>query len=82
MVTYRLVVAGDNQVFISSSSYCAFIKRMYNSHVRYLLKPEQATLMKLHAVTAIWSNANHSPDNKCYLKQNTSPLLIGSTHLT
>lgn len=82
VVTYRLVVASDDQILISPSSYCALIKRMYNSHVRYLLKSQQTTFMKLHAVTAIRSNANHSPDNKCYLKQKTSPLLTGIKHLT
>lgn len=82
MVTYRLVIASDDQIFISPSSYCALIKRMYNSHVRYLLKSKQTTFMELHAVTAIWSNANHSPDNKCYLKDKTSSLLIGSIHFT
>lgn len=69
LITYRLVVASDDQIFISPSSYCALIKRVDNTHVRYLLKSKQATFMKLHAVTAIWSNANHRPDNKCYLKK-------------
>lgn len=82
MVTYRLVVARDDQVFVPPSSYCALIKRMYDSHVRYLLKPKQATFVELHAITAIWSDADHSPDNKCYLKKETSPLLIGHVHLT
>lgn len=82
LITYRLVVASDDQIFISPSSYCALIKRVDNAHVRYLLKPKQATFMKLHAVTAIRSNANHRPDNKCYLKKKTSRLLTGSKHLT
>lgn len=72
VVTYRLVVASDDQVFVSPSSDCALIKRMYDSHIRYLLKPKQATLVELHAVAAVGSDADHSPDNKCHLRKETS----------
>lgn len=41
---------------------------MYNSHVRVLFKSQQAALMKLHAVTAIGTDANHSPDDERDLK--------------
>lgn len=66
--TYWLVVASDNQVFIPPSSHRALIKWMDDTHVGHLLEPQQTALMKLHAVTAIWPNANHSPDDKCNLK--------------
>lgn len=66
--TYWLVVASDDQVFISPSSHCALIKRMNDAHVGHLLEPQQTALMKLHAVTPIWPNADHSPDDKCNLK--------------
>lgn len=66
--TYRLVVASDDQVFIPPSSHCALIKRMDDTHVGHLLESQQTALMKLQAVTAIWPNANHGPDDKCNLK--------------
>lgn len=67
--TYWLVVASDDQVFVPPSSHCALIERMDDTHVRHLLESQQTALMKLHAITAIWPNTNHSPDDKCNLKE-------------
>lgn len=67
--TYWLVVASDDQIFIPPSSHRAFIERVDDTHVRHLLESQQPAFMELHAVTAIWPNANHSPDDKRNLKE-------------
>lgn len=66
--TYWLVVASDDQVFIPPSSHRALIKRVDDAHVRHLLEPQQTALVELHAITPIWPNADHRPDDKCNLK--------------
>lgn len=60
-----LVVASDDQVFIPPSSHRALIKRVDDAHVRHLLEPQQTALVELHAITPIWPNADHRPDDKC-----------------
>lgn len=66
--TYWLVVAGDDQVFIPPSSHRALIKRVDDAHVGHLFESQQTALVELHAVTPIWPNADHCPDDKCNLK--------------
>lgn len=67
--TYWLVVASDDQIFIPPSSHRALIKWADDTHVRHLLEPQQTAFVELHAVTAIWPYANHSPDDKGNLKE-------------
>lgn len=67
--TYWLVVASDDQIFIPPSSHRALIKRADDTHVRHLFEPQQTAFVELHAVTAIWPDANHSPDDKGNLKE-------------
>lgn len=80
METHRLVVASDDQVLIPPSPDRALIERVYDPHVGHLLKPKQATFVKLHAVAAIGADADHRPDDKGYLKRDTSPLSVGRKH--
>lgn len=67
--TYWLVVASDDQVLIPPSSHGALVERVDDAHVRHLLESQQAAFVELHAVTAIWPDANHSPDDKRNLKE-------------
>ena len=68
VATYWLVVAGDDQIFVPPPSHRALVERVDDPHVGHLLEAQQTALMELHAVTAIWPDADHGPDDKRGLK--------------
>lgn len=61
MLSYRVVVAHDDQVLVSAAADRALVQRMNNPHVGLLFEAQQAALMELHAVAAVRANSDHRP---------------------
>lgn len=66
-IAHRVVVTNNDQILVFTASYCALVQRVDNTHVCFLFEAQQATLMELHTVAAIRTDADHCPYNQCDL---------------